>query len=474
MPSFFKKSFKNEKCLFILFTFLMFLQSCTTSKPSSVLDIFTPEEQKILSHASLGVMIIPLHQLGPLYEQNAHQYFNPASTLKILTALAALSELEAFYQFETSLWAPSGSTTPQDVYLKVDHDPTFSTEDLISLFEKVKEKEITEIKGNIILSSPSPHLPAWLPGWMLDDIKYPYSSPLMPLILDKNITYVQLSPSSLNSPAYLEAESYPYTLQNLIITKPHTPEEGWNYKIEGRLLTFFGAIAPESPPETIPIPIHEPLMYLESKINEILKNLGISFKGKVMQGSLTNNMKKIATHFSKPLIEILIPAMKTSDNLVMDALFIKLASLKNPNVQTWKQAGHILKNIIKTHFHVDLSQSVWTDGSGLSRYNLFTPHQFAQLLSSVANHKKLFSEFLSTLPINGVDGTLINRISDPKSHGYFLAKTGSMSGISTLAGYGFNTHHDLYVMVIFFNNFSEPVSIFRNYTDRIYSDILNS
>ena len=77
----------------------------------------------------------------------------------------------------------------------------------------------------------------------------------------------------------------------------------------------------------------------------------------------------------------------------------------------------------------------FVDGSGLSRYNLLNAELLTQLLVPIYRNFELMPEFLASLPIAGVDGTLGNRMQGISAEKVLRAKTGTLSGVSALAGY---------------------------------------
>ncbi len=86
-------------------------------------------------------------------------------------------------------------------------------------------------------------------------------------------------------------------------------------------------------------------------------------------------------------------------------------------------------------FKVDTTTFRLEDGSGLSRYNLIAPSQLVALLQTMHEDFTVQAEFKTSLPIAGVDGTIKNRMKDTPAEGKLRAKTGSLSGVSTLSGY---------------------------------------
>ena len=120
--------------------------------------------------------------------------------------------------------------------------------------------------------------------------------------------------------------------------------------------------------------------------------------------------------------------------------------------------------------HLPSASARWADGSGLSRYNLFTPNVLIDLLGRIATkvpQKRLFT----LLPAAGQTGTLRSLAMDGQP--YVFAKSGSMTGVYNLSGYIFTKRGKLLYFSIMHNNFTQPVSEMRRRTGDLLTEIHN-
>lgn len=161
----------------------------------------------------------------------------------------------------------------------------------------------------------------------------------------------------------------------------------------------------------------------------------IKLRGNIKFGKTPEDIFIIGHHFSDPLVLLLRPVLKNSDNLFADAIFLKTGSALNPNLRSWDQAGALIKEAIKIHYGIDLSNSRIVDGSGVSRYNLLSPNQLGQLLQAAWRDPAIRNTFISALAAEGEEGTLKNRFQLSKAHKTFYGKTGCMGNIRSLVGY---------------------------------------
>ena len=131
--------------------------------------------------------------------------------------------------------------------------------------------------------------------------------------------------------------------------------------------------------------------------------------------------------------EVLMRMMKESDNLYAEALFYQLAAAVDMPARGQKGASQVRRLIQQ----VGLNPGDYrvADGSGLSLYNYVSAELEVRLLRYAYSHRGIFDVLLPSLPVAAVDGTLKSRMMKSPAAGNVMAKTGSVSGISSLAGY---------------------------------------
>ena len=132
--------------------------------------------------------------------------------------------------------------------------------------------------------------------------------------------------------------------------------------------------------------------------------------------------------------EVLVKMMKDSNNLFAESVFYQLAAREGGLPARAKQAVNAVKRMIQK---VGLQPGDYrvADGSGLSLYNYVSAELEVQMLRYAYHHQGVFGQLYTVLPLAGVDGTLKSRMKKTAAEGNVRAKTGSVSGISSLAGY---------------------------------------
>ena len=137
---------------------------------------------------------------------------------------------------------------------------------------------------------------------------------------------------------------------------------------------------------------------------------------------------------SHQLKDILMPMMKESDNLYAEALFFQIAASQTARPAKASHARQLVKQELSKAGVTGIPYRI-ADGSGLSLYNYITPELMTKLLIYAYRNTKIFMQLYPTLPVSGQDGTLKKRMTGPTTNGRVKAKTGTVTGISSLAGY---------------------------------------
>lgn len=137
---------------------------------------------------------------------------------------------------------------------------------------------------------------------------------------------------------------------------------------------------------------------------------------------------------SHSLNEVLVPMMKESDNLYAESMFFQIAASMGKRPAEAAHARQQIKQLL-AKAGVNGVQYRIADGSGLSLYNYVTPELMVLLLRYAYLKRDVMAALYPALPVAGVDGTLKKRMTKGAAYENVHAKTGTLSGISSLAGY---------------------------------------
>jgi serine-type D-Ala-D-Ala carboxypeptidase/endopeptidase (penicillin-binding protein 4) len=154
----------------------------------------------------------------------------------------------------------------------------------------------------------------------------------------------------------------------------------------------------------------------------------------------------VASENSPTVAEILDWTLLWSDNLLAERL--ARLSAKSAGYSPNEKGVEKVFNLLLSHFQINSSSLVVADASGLSKQNRITAQMMAELLYKMHNEEK-FAPVYNSLPVGGVSGTLRNRFvtTAPSAVGLIRAKTGTLNGTATLAGFVQSTDRE-YVFVL--------------------------
>lgn len=414
------------------------------------------------SRATVGIAIKSMRYGDTLYSRNDKTLFVPASTLKIFTAEAALLYLGPNYKFPTRLVTDATSVASNgklygNVYLINSGDPSLTYFDLANLMQSLKSKQIQEIVGNVYIDNSAYDQQTTGPGWLWSDKHYCYGAPISAGIINHNC--VNLPVKITNSVPSLMTTIKKRTRHRLQVT-------GGCYSRSGKI-SISGCLPKGHLAGTYGSVITDVMQYDRAILTDLLRRYNIQVRGSITSGIASSHLSELARHESKPLKNLISNMLKMSDNIIAGSLFKKVGEMYSHRPGTWENGGDAVTNILAKQADLDNWRLNLIDGSGLSRYNQVTPAQMLQLLDFTYHNDKTNYEFISALPIAGVDGTLKRRMRNIAWK--VRAKTGTMKGIVSLAGYAMSADKEPYAFVIIVNGDHGSVWQYREMEDKILS-----
>ena len=193
---------------------------------------------------------------------------------------------------------------------------------------------------------------------------------------------------------------------------------------------------------------------------------GVDISGDVILGTVPSDAKIIANHLSPPLSDIIKLMNKPSDNWIAEFLFKTIGAEVKGEPGTWRKGRDTITEFLG-EIMSELPVHRFVDGSGLSRYNLLNAELLTNLLVYMSHNFELMPEFTASLPIAGVDGTLKNRMQAMSAEKVLRAKTGTLSGVSALAGYTNTADGELFAFGILISHYVGSSATAREIQDKI-------
>ncbi|WP_394616487.1 D-alanyl-D-alanine carboxypeptidase/D-alanyl-D-alanine-endopeptidase [Lentzea sp. JNUCC 0626] len=387
-----------------------------------------------LKGADVGVTVRDANSGEVIYTRQGAKRSQVASNLKLLTTAAAMDLLGPDYRWKTELLTSgtrSGATLNGDVVLRGGGDPTMSRVRYQALADALKASGVTTVNGSLVVDDKKFDSNPLGPGWAWEDVPFSYSAETSALTLSPDAKFsagtvvVRVKPgATTGAPVVVTTEPSNDHVQ-IVSTATTNGNAGITVQREqgtNRILVSGSTWAEVTALTTV----KDPTGLVTSVFQKALQANGITVTGGVKRQEAPAGAAVLATDTSMKLSELMVPLLKDSNNMLAEVL-VKTAGKSfgnGVNQLSTKWAGlGVDPNVVEVF-----------DGSGLSRYDQFSPDDLTSVLIK-AKTKPWFSAWQASLPVAGVDGTLVSRMKNTPAAGNVKAKSGSLTGISGLSGY---------------------------------------
>jgi len=444
-----------------------------------------------LFNAQIGLYVESMDNGETIFAHNEHKLFISASNMKIFTTVTALLRFGPGFTYKTDIYYTneiSDGILRGDLIIKGSGDPTiaprFSNGDarafIRSWADSLVAKGITKIEGNIIGDESYFTTDRLGFGWQWDDEPYYYSAQISALTFNDNCVDVTITASdkigdspevSLSPPTnYVSIDNKavttePDSVRTLYLTRP---------RLENKIL-IRNEFPVNKPKITRSISVEDPARFFIHVLREVLVDKGIDVSGDLkivkIPGQIDySDHSLVFTHQSPPLSEITKVINKRSQNLYTEQLLVTIAA----EYGKYASAAEGIEVVNSTLARMGISKNEFSmrDGSGLSRFNLISPHTVSLLLRYMSKHD-YFPYFYDSLPIAGIDGTLRNKMKNGPAEGYIRAKTGTVGHVRNLSGYVESESGEILLFSFLVNNYLLPTPSINNLQERIGVSLVN-
>ena len=428
--------------------------------------------QPFLKSCITAVSAYDLNKEKFIYNKNEKLLLRPASTIKILTSSAALLFLGEDYEFQTKFYYTGDiidSVITGDLFVAGGCDPDFTVADLDSVIDEIKESGIKTVAGNLYGDISMMDSLWWGKGWMWDDDPYSYCPHLTPLIINDAGVEIIYSPGDLGKTVdiNISPETEYYTFVNKSITvddDSSTLEISRDWINRNNNFYAIGNYPYNKKTDTLQLNVFRPEMFFLTIMKEHLMDAGINFSGRIDTGSVPEYAEELFS-ISRSLTDVINNMNKESDNLSAEMILRALAFEFYGGPASAENGVKLIDSLI---ILADCNPDDYSivDGSGLSHYNLIS----ADLLISVLKYiyyinSDIYEIIINSFPIAGIDGTLEERMTAGPAYNNVHAKTGTLTGVSCLAGYLNSGNGHKIAFSIFIENF-----VFKAKTARLIQD----
>ncbi len=437
---------------FLSLIIFFFLLNVTVSAKTLTHSINSVIKNSQILQNSISISIKDLDTGEKIYTLNDKILNHPASIQKMLTIVPIVETLGYDYNFSTELYKRGNDT----YLIKLGADPYLTSSDLNTLVKKINPESINKV----LIDDTIIEKKDWGEGWQWDDDLNTYMPRFNPYNLDGNkvkITIMKTEPGK--QALIINPSKYPYAFFNEVITGNKD-----NVKISRDNVTASNALKLEGTVSTSItrfIPNNNLKRYFTFKLTSTLEDNKIYLKSNYMSSRHNNTDKKIA-EITHPIEYAIDDVLKNSNNLTIETMN-KLAANKYYKKQGTDLDGLKLINEYYTKINLNNSRIRLVDASGVSKNNLVDSDFVSEFLVKNKN-----SEVLKRLASPG-EGTLTHRMLPIKDN--VKAKTGTLSDLSSIAGYITSKNGHKYAFCIMINDPASSESAKKALEDYILREI---
>jgi D-alanyl-D-alanine carboxypeptidase/D-alanyl-D-alanine-endopeptidase (penicillin-binding protein 4) len=449
--------------------FACLLVSCCVplAAPARDRDYLPPEVMKVLAQkhipgTSVSVLVKEVGRDEPLLSYNSTVPRNPASTMKVVTTWSALEMLGPAYTWRTRAYA-TGPLHDQvldgNLVLVGGGDPYMTAERWWGFVNSLRQAGVQRVKGDVIIDN-SYFAPQGDDRGAFDN--KPFSTyNVLPDALLVNFQAVTFSLFPDLAAGTLQVSAYPWPANlkvdstarldrgncrrggaGIAVTTPDGPS--------GNSIAFGGRYSSGCGPLSFTRAVMRAPEYAYGTFKTFWEESGGKLDGGWRVGVLPPGAKLLYSQDSLSLAEIIRLVNKFSSNTMARQLLLTLAAEKAGRPGTTNGGRQVITDFLASK-GVSVPDLVLDNGSGLSREERISAAGLADVLLA-AWHSQYMPEFAASLPLSATDGTLRRRFRSPEMQGRLRMKTGTLQGVSALAGYVNAASGRTFVAVIIVNH----------------------
>jgi len=427
------------------------LYSCSPARfiAGSAKQLITEKE---LSNAHVGIMIYDVQANKNIYSHQGDKYFIPASNTKIFTLFAGLKSLG------DSLPGLRYRETADSFFILPTADPTllhpyFKTQPVISRLQQVTKTLVLERK----LDSISPYGM----GWAWDDFNSSYMAERNAMPVYGNvIRWIQSAQSHTQQELQGQVQTFVFSEPD-VNWKLRFVEDTSNksFRVNRRKEENYFEVHQGNEAMSV-----QSVPFITHGVISALALLPDTIHHEVATVPQQAGMR-YETIFSQPADSLFQQMMHNSDNFFAEQLLLMSSNEQLKVMDEEKIIDHLLNTELKS-----LPQRPrWVDGSGLSRYNLFSPGDFVWVLNHMQQRFGL--ERLKSIFPGANQGTLEGYYN--QYNGQIFAKTGTLSATVALSGFLITRKNRLFSFSVLVNNHQSSASSVRRKIEAFLSGIID-
>ncbi len=396
--------------------------------------------------SSVAVLVQEVDARMPRASFNAGTPMNPASVMKLVTTYAALELLGPAYTWKTEAYASGplkDGVLEGDLVLRGSGDPKLGFEQFWLLLRQLRARGLREIRGDLVLDrshfAPDSHDPARFDGEPLR----PYNVGPDALLLNYKALRLTFLPDTAAKTVAVSAEPAPAQLDvvNLLKLGEGACPAAWYEGIRLDLghtdaaarLILTGTYPAACGEKSRHVAVLGHPQFVAGVFRQLWMELGGSLHGGWREGVLPANARLLARAESPALAEVVREINKYSNNVMARQLYLTLGAEHARRPARAEDAEAAVRAWLARKA-LPMPELSIENGAGLSRSDRISAESLGRLLLA-AYASPVMPEFLASLPLAGIDGTMKKRLNGNGVAGQAHVKTGYLEGVRALAGY---------------------------------------
>jgi D-alanyl-D-alanine carboxypeptidase/D-alanyl-D-alanine-endopeptidase (penicillin-binding protein 4) len=347
-----------------------------------------------------------------------------------------------------------------NLFLKGGGDPKLAIEHFWLLLRSLRSKGVREIRGDLVLDRSLFTTDFPDPGRFDNEPTEPYNTTPDALLTNFKTFTLTFAPDDDARAVKISADPpLPQLRIANQLTLTDTPCGAWQNRIktltqdngDGAQLTFTGTYSTQCGEQFSYYSVMGHRGYVAALFQHVWRELGGVFRGRVREAPTHENAVKLTSQRSLALSEIVRDINKFSNNVMARQLLLTIGAVAGGGAQATPERGARVVQQMFANKGIAMPQLVIENGSGLSRIERGSARDLGQMLLA-AFRSPVMPEFIASMPLVGVDGTMYRRLRDSNVAGQAHIKTGLLTGARALAGYVLDARGRRVVIVMLINH----------------------
>ena len=471
---------KKMPGLLIAIFFCFSAQAAESSKAGPAADI-EKEFRRLASQHNVKIDDLGMRltmgegdDLQVLMDVGSHKAMIPASVTKVATASTVLSHFPAGSKFKTQLLLENKAkdgVVKGPLYLKGGGDPSFVSENMWFLVNAFKRNQIRKIDGDIVVDDTLFDRMRFDTSRQEKRVDRAYDAPVGAMSFNWNSVNIFVRPGAKGESAevFVDPENEYVRLINHSQTSSKNEnklivDRSEDTKFDGDVIRVSGSIGKNFPEQAIFKNITQPDLWSGYNLKSFLAQRGIIVNGVIKSGKTPDSATVVAESESKAIEQILADMNKFSNNYVAEMLTKDLGALHHTPASL--ADGMKLINDHLLSLQIDSKEFKLQSPSGLTNENKLSSYALWRILQHLRNDFQVQPEFLTSLPIAGIDGTLKKRMKATSAERWVRAKTGYINNVVSLAGYAGRKDGKVLIFSFIYNGSTDEAKV-RSFFDQL-------